>query len=502
MSIPSGESAIISRDNNKKKSRFFRSLRFRILIILILIGIIPSVAATLVLVRGYINRAVSVRISNVQYQCEIISDTLGAVDYTENTDNETVNNELTLLSSVYSGRMIVVNSDYRIIKDTYDLDTGKTSVSAEVISCMNGDGARAIYDNDNNFIEILQPVYDAADSEIRGVLVASVSTNEIAQTVRVMERYGMIVTGIVSFLVLVGGFFLSAVLVRPFHRVTRAIEDMTDGYTEDTISVPDYTETQQIADAFNTMVSRVKNVDNSRNDFVSNVSHELKTPMTSMKLLAESLVGQENVPIEMYQEFMEDIVHEIDRENNIISDLLDMVRLDRKAGSLNIVTVDMGGMLEQILHRLMPIADKKGITLILEARERVCAEVDELKMATALQNLIENAIKYNIDGGWVRVELKNDRNTFIVNVSDCGIGISEELQEKIFERFYRVDKSHSTQIEGTGLGLWITRQAVLLHRGTISIYSRPNEGTTFSVRVPVVYDAGKEKKISEKEESK
>jgi signal transduction histidine kinase len=494
MFIQSGESVIISRVKNKKSKYFFKSLRFRILIILILIGIVPSLAATLVLVRGYINRAVSIRIGNVQNQCEIISDTLESVGYVENTDNEVANNEIALISSVYSGRIIVVDSDYEIIKDSYDLDTGKISVSAEVIRCMNGEGVQAIYDDDNNFIEILQPIYNSVDSEIAGVLVASVSTNEISQTVRVMENYGFIVTIAVSILVLFGGFFLSGILVKPFHRVTRAIEDMTDGYAEDTISVPDYTETQQIADAFNTMVSRVRNVDNSRNDFVSNVSHELKTPMTSMKVLAESLVGQENVPVEMYQEFMQDIVHEIDRENNIISDLLNMVRMDRKAGGLNIAPVDMGGMLEQIVHRLLPIADTKSVTLILDANEKVEAEVDELKMSTALQNLIENAVKYNVEGGWVRVELKKDKKTFMVNVSDCGIGIPEDQQEQIFERFYRVDKSHSTEIEGTGLGLWITRQAVMLHRGTISIYSKPNEGTTFSVRIPLVFDEGKGKK--------
>ena len=481
-----------------RQGRFFKSLRFRIMLILVLIGIIPSVIAANVIVKSYVNRAVSLRTSNVQNQCEIISDTLESEDYVHNPDNSVINSELALLSSVYNGRILIVDGSYQVIRDTYELDTGKTSVSREVISCMEGNGAATLYDSDNLFIEIIQPIDGKTPGSVDGVLVASVSTNEIYQTSAILEHQGWFVTGIVSLLVLIGGYFLAAWLVSPFHRVTRAIEDITDGYAEDTISVADYTETLSITDAFNTMLSRVKNVDNSRNDFVSNVSHELKTPMTSMKVLAESLVGQEGVPVEMYQEFMEDIVHEIDRENRIISDLLDMVRMDRKAGGPNIARVDMGGLLEQIIRRLVPIADLKNVSLMLEATEKVEAEVDELKLQTAFQNLIENGIKYNIEGGWVRIELKKEKKFFVVNVSDSGIGIPEDQQEQIFERFYRVDKSHSTAIEGTGLGLWITEQAVKQHRGTIAIYSRPGEGTTFSVRIPLTFEEGREERSNDK----
>ena len=472
-----------------RQGRFFKSLRFRIMLILILIGIIPSVIATGAVVNSYVNRAVALRTSNVQTQCDIICDTLEAEDYVHSPDNSAINSELMLLSNVYNGRILIVDGQFRVVRDTYDLDTGKTSVSREVISCMEGNGPTTLYDSDNDYIEFILPLDGKTAGSVDGVLVASVSTNEIRQTSVVLERQGWIMTAIISIFVLIGGYFLAGFLVKPFERVTRAIEDVTDGYADDAISVADYTETLAITDAFNTMLKRVKNVDNSRNDFVSNVSHELKTPMTSMKILAESLVGQEGVPIEMYQEFMEDIVHEIDRENRIITDLLDMVRMDRKAGGLTIEKIDIGGLLEQIIRRLTPIADKKNVSLILDAVQKVEAEVDELKLSTALQNLIENAVKYNIDGGWVRVELKKDKKYFVVNISDCGIGIPEDQQEHIFERFYRVDKSHSTEIEGTGLGLWITQQAIRQHRGTIAIYSRMGEGTTFSVRLPLNYES-------------
>ena len=481
-----------------RQGRFFKSLRFRIMLILVLIGIIPCVIAINTVSKSYVNRAVSLRTGNVQTQCEIISDTLESEDYVHNPDNSVINSELALMSSIFNGRILIVDSNYKVIRDTYELDTGKTSVSREVITCLEGSGATTLYDADNLFIEIIQPIDGREAGTVDGVLVASVSTNEIYQTSVILERQGWFVTGIVSLLVLIGGYFLAAWLVKPFHRVTRAIEDITDGYAEDTISVADYTETLAITDAFNTMLARVKNVDNSRNDFVSNVSHELKTPMTSMKILAESLVGQEDVPIEMYQEFMEDIVHEIDRENRIISDLLDMVRMDRKAGLPNIQKIDIGGLLEQIIRRLVPIADLKSVSLMLETTEKVEAEVDELKLSTAFQNLIENGIKYNIEGGWVRVELKKDKKFFTVNISDSGIGIPEDQQDQIFERFYRVDKSHSTAIEGTGLGLWITEQTIKQHRGTIALYSKVGEGTTFSVRLPLTYNDERRSRINER----
>lgn len=438
-----------------------------------------------VVVESYATRSVDLRISHVQNQCEILSDTLQSEDYVNNVDNPVINSELKLLSNVYNGRILVVDSAFCVVGDTYDLDTGKTSISVEVINCMTTGQSQTLYDDDDQFIELILPIDDPSTHVVEGVLVASISTNEISQNATILKMRGLNVILGICVLVLIGGFFLSKFLVMPFHRVTKAIEDITDGYAEDTISVTDYTETQQITDAFNTMLSRVKNMDNSRNDFVSNVSHELKTPMTSMKILAESLVGMEGVPIEMYQEFMGDIVHEIDRENRIIGDLLDMVRMDRKSGALNYEPVELGGLLEQLVRIIQPIADQKHVSLLLEATEKVEAEIDEVKMSTALQNLIENAVKYNQEGGWVRIDLRREGKFCLISVSDSGIGIAEDQQEHIFERFYRVDKSHSTEIEGTGLGLWITKQAVVLHRGTVSIYSKPGEGTTFSVRIPL-----------------
>ena len=217
------------------------------------------------------------------------------------------------------------------------------------------------------------------------------------------------------------------------------------------------------------------------------MSHELKTPLTSMKVLADSLVGQQGVPEELYQEFMSDITAEIDRENKIITDLLSLVKMDKKAADVNITHMDINQLLEDILKRLRPIADKRNIDLILDCFRPVDADVDEVKFTLAISNLVENGIKYNVDDGWVRVSLDADHKYFYITVADSGMGIPEDSIERIFERFYRVDKSHSKEIGGTGLGLTITKSSVARHHGTIKVFSKEGEGTTFSVRIPLSY---------------
>ena len=235
------------------------------------------------------------------------------------------------------------------------------------------------------------------------------------------------------------------------------------------------------------MVNRMKILDESRQEFVSNVSHELKTPLTSMKVLADSLVGQQGIPEELYQEFMSDITAEIDRENKIITDLLSLVKMDKKAADVNITHMDINQLLEDILKRLRPIADKRNIDLILDCFRPVEADVDEVKFTLAISNLVENGIKYNVDDGWVRVSLDADHKYFYITVADSGMGIPEDSIERIFERFYRVDKSHSKEIGGTGLGLAITKSSIAMHHGAIKVFSREGEGTTFSVRIPLSY---------------
>ena len=472
----------------KKRTNFFKSLRFRILIILIILGIVPSVIVTYTMLHNYQDRAVSMLTETVQDQSEILCNLIIKENYLNDTGSQTINTKLEMFADLYNGRVLLADRDFKIVGDTFHTEEGKTLLSSLAVKCFKGEKA-SNYDLKSKVLEVAVPVQSPDVQQIQGVMLMTISTIEIGDMMAELEQKGMMLIGIIVVLSIFLSWLLSTILVKPLARVTKAIEDLTDGMQDDAISVPDYTETELITDAFNKMVNRMKILDESRQEFVSNVSHELKTPLTSMKVLADSLVGQQGVPEELYQEFMGDITAEIDRENKIITDLLSLVKMDKKAADLNITHMDINQLLEDILKRLRPIADKRNIDLILDCFRPVEADVDEVKFTLAISNLVENGIKYNVDDGWVRVSLDADHKYFYVTVADSGMGIPEDSIERIFERFYRVDKSHSKEIGGTGLGLAITRSAIAMHHGAIKVFSKEGEGTTFSVRIPLSYIA-------------
>jgi signal transduction histidine kinase len=190
-------------------------------------------------------------------------------------------------------------------------------------------------------------------------------------------------------------------------------------------------------------------------------------------------------PVELYQEFLGDISHEIDRETSIIEDLLTMVRLEKSDNQIQPEPVNINEMLERILKSLKLIAKQRNIEVTLESYRPVIAEVDDIKFSRAMTNLIENAIKYNKDNGEVKVSLNADHNYFYIKIVDTGVGIPEDAKDKIFERFYRVDKARSRDTGGTGLGLAITKSIIQLHHGVIRVYSELGEGSTFHIRIPL-----------------
>ena len=490
MYIQSGEWVIISRAKSqfKFKDKIFRNLRFRIILLVMLAGLLPCLAALFGIVTFYESRTVSLQTAEIQNQCTILSNQLNSYQYLENPSSEVINANLTQMATIYSGRVMVINEDLKVLSDTYSLDEGKTDVSENVVRCMRGESTN-YYDRKNRYIEVTSPIMESGGNRVKGVVLASVPTDSIESSVAILYTQGGALIGIVMIILAAVSIFAADRVVRPLHRITSAIENVTEGYTDDVLHEDTFTETRQISEAFNKMLGRLKQLDESREEFVSNVSHELKTPMTSMKVLADSLLEQDNVPVEMYQEFMGDIAKEIDRENQIITDLLSLVKMDKTGQNINIQSVNINDLLEQILKRLKPIAEKKNVEMVLESFRPVSAEIDETKFSLAVSNLVENAIKYNHDNGWVHVSLNADHKYFYIRVEDSGIGIPEEDQAHIFERFYRVDKSHSREIGGTGLGLAIARNAVIMHRGSIKVYSNEGEGTTFTVRIPLIYVA-------------
>ena len=486
-----------------------RSLRARIFAIMLVIGIMPSVLMRYGIVADYEDRAVEQRTTMVQTQLKIIANHLISNKYITNYQSDeaahlnsrkVINAELDMLSSLYEGRVMIIDSNLKVVKDTYGISENKIMISEEVVKSLRGE-ATSHYDPEHGFIEMTTPIMDttsddssAANSEkqVYGVMLTSISTDSITATMGILYRKSLILLVLMNLFILALALGVSRFLVKPFNRVTESFMKVKYGYSDESISVPDYVETVHIVDAFNQVLERMKTMDESRQEFVANVSHELKTPMTSIKVLADSLMAQDNAPAELYREFMEDIVSEIDRENQIITDLLALVKMDKKVQSLNIVSLNINDLTELILRRLRPIARKKDVEVTFESVRPVVAEVDEVKMTLIMTNLVENAIKYNNEHGWVKVTLDADHQYFFFTVSDSGLGIPEDSLTQIYERFYRVDKSHSREIGGTGLGLAITKSAVLMHRGSITVSSTEGEGTTFQVKIPLIYIENRE----------
>lgn len=489
--------------NNVKRMLSLRSLRTRIWGIILVAGIVPCVLMRYGIVNNYEERAVDNRASTVQKQMIIEGNHLISNDYlntyhsdelSHRASRNVINAELETISNLYDGRVMIIDKDFMVIKDTYDLKQGKTIISEEVIKCFKGENTFH-YDSEHGYIEMTTPIISTVangennTSEIQGVMLTSISTENIRATMDILNRNALILEIIMIMVITAVSIVVSVLMTRPFNRITDAINDVKAGYSNEEISVRDYVETVHIVDAFNQLLKRMKALDDSRQEFVANVSHELKTPMTSIKVLADSLLSQNDVPAELYREFMEDMVSEIDRENQIITDLLALVKMDKKVQNLNIVSLNINDLTEIILKRLRPLARKKDVEVVFESARTVVAEVDEVKISLVMTNLVENAIKYNKEHGWVKVTLDADHQFFTFTVQDSGIGIPEDSMPHVYERFYRVDKSHSREIGGTGLGLAITKSAVLAHKGSITLESTLEEGTTFVVKIPLNYIA-------------
>ena len=458
--------------------------------LLILVSSIPCFVVKQVIIGAYEDRSVAWRTAEIQEQCTILSHQLAMSNYLNNPISEEVDAELSMISNIYNGRALVIDEEYKIVKDTFGSDEGKTIIAPDVVTCFAGSGT-SFYDDEARYLDITTPIVETIgeDSKVKGVILVSVSTDIIYETMDEMGQKADMIIWTLWLVIIFAGTFIVNQMMKPFGKIVKGMEDVTEGYDSNNLHVDTYTETQDISEAFHKMLERMKILDDSRQEFVSNVSHELKTPLTSMKVLADSLLMQEDVPAELYKEFMEDITEEIERENKIINDLLSLVKMDKKSSDMNVKAENINELVERILKRLRPIAAQQNVEVLFESFRPITAEVDEVKLTLAISNLVENAIKYNREEGSVQVSLNADHKYFYVKVADTGIGIPQEDLDHIFERFYRVDKSHSREIGGTGLGLAIARNAVIMHRGAVKVHSEEGVGTTFTVRIPLNYIA-------------
>ena len=471
-----------------------------------MVGIIPLIIFVNTVLGAVENYYKTIKINNLKYQANALTADLKVLPDIEKVKSENLNEQIDQLAKNLSGRILVIRKeDYKIIKDTNEILDGikfvpdnpivkdffeeKSQDSNPIIKLKKEKMLQCVTKID---VELNNNVNNKVDNKVQNKVVGFViiysSTKDIIDAVNSIRSKAVLIFLIFLIIILTITYYYSDLITRPFKTLLHFINEIALGHFDGNIKVKGNLEIEKIADAFNYMTKQLQAIDQSRKEFVSNVSHELKTPLTSMKVLADSLLSQENIPNELYKEFLEDINAEIERENKIINDLLSLVKMDKKEAVLNIEKISINNLIEEILKRLKPIASIRNIELIYESYREVVAEVDEVKFSLAVNNLIENAIKYNLDDGWVKITLDADHKYFYFKVTDSGVGIPQDEQDRIFERFYRVDKARSRDTGGTGLGLAITKHAVLIHKGYIKVKSTMGKGTSFSVKIPLYYN--------------
>ena len=381
-------------------------------------------------------------------------------------------------------RILVINDSASVIADSNTPSrAGQTLISAEVLNAIAGNDTASSMP-ESQTLHVAVSAIDTVSGRTGAVLLIA-STVDIFESLADIQGTLMLTTLLVGILGVVLIFLVSHYLIAPLKRTVTAVTRMTTGQLSLRIPVKGKDEYAILATAFNDMTQKLDEVEKSREEFVSNVSHEMRTPLSAIKVLSESILQTEEAPIAMYREFMEDINGEVDRMADITRDLLALVKVDQRERELNTAPVDLTLLTENILKRLAPLADRKNIALLYEVERDITLSADEIKLSLAISNIVENGIKYTPKGGTVKVTIDADYQYAKIIIQDTGIGIPEDEQDKIFNRFYRVDKTRDRETGGTGLGLAISRSTVMLHGGRIRLTSKLDEGSVFTIWLPL-----------------
>lgn len=391
-------------------------------------------------------------------------------------------------SGEWGVRIIIADDHARVIEDsnrsTLDSLIGQTLLRSEILSALNGQNTNNFYRGEEYVMYVTVTARDDVSGRTGAVMLVS-GVDDIFESLAGIQTQLFLYSLAVGLLVVVLVFVTSHRLITPLRQIVRVVQRMSTGQLNQRIPINSKDEYSILSATFNNMTEKLEQVEKTREEFVSNVSHELKTPLTAIKVLTESILSQESVPEEVSREFMQDINSEVDRMVNITNDLLALVKVDQREQNLNIAPTDINLLVEDILKRLSPLAEQKKVVLLYEEVRPVLIDADEIKLALAISNIVENGIKYTPRGGTVKVVVDSDHQNAFITIQDTGIGIPEEEQDKIFNRFYRVDKTRDRYTGGTGLGLAISRSTVLLHGGSIRINSTSEEGSVFVIRIPI-----------------
>ena len=479
----------------RTKYPFWASIRWKILLaFFVVVAVSFGVAATNLtgLVSNYL---IGQRTREDTQAAENLATAAGPLF--ERMDAEELNALLADSAASLDGRLLVLDTDGKVQYDSMNALCGRRIENGEAYRIlMDGeDGAYGMYRLPRETVARMSGEADAeyiayCAREIRGeggrigalLYVSRIQSMMDSQSSVQWQLRSVFV--VIALAALALALILSRVLTNPIVSLSRTMSKMAQGDLSVRAQVNGSGELRELAESYNNMAAQLERLDQTRNQFVSNASHELKTPLATMKIMLETLIYQPEMPQELRQEFMQDMNHEIDRLTRIITDLLTLTRMDNSSERMTLETVDMTALTEQTVHLLKAAADRRKQQLTTRLAPGVKMTGDRIKLNQILYNLIDNAMKYTPDGGRIRVSLTEEGDTLVWRVQDNGIGIPAADREHIFERFYRVDKARSRETGGTGLGLSIVKQMVGMHGGTIQVESKPGEGSLFTVIFP------------------
>lgn len=407
-------------------------------------------------------------------QASVIASSLSGLDSIGRAGIEEV---LRLMDVSGFGRIAVADE-----QGTLMYDSAGGAAPKELLRALDGKSVFSSSFDETAFLSACAVPFAVQNGSRGAVYLFERDTERAALMMTVQSRIRATSLGIAGLaIVLVLGF--SELLLRRIRELVKSMRIVAGGDYDHRLAVRGRDEITELGEEFNLLTERLDETERQRRRFVSDASHELKTPLASIRLLADSMVQNDNVDMGTVREFASDISSEARRLQRTTEELLDLSRLDDGVQRLS-EPVDLKQVALDALVLLRPLASERGVHLHLELGEGCVIMANTDDMFHVIFNLTENAIKYNVPDGQVWIRLLPEDGNVILSVADSGIGIPEEDRLNIFSRFYRVDKARSRASGGTGLGLSIVHDAVLAHGGSIAVGANKPQGSIFVVKFP------------------
>ena len=460
------------------KIPFRRSIQLKFALTYIII-----IAAVLILLNTYpvlVSQDLVFRskTSLLQSQASVIADTIAR---TESLTSEAVRDYVEPLGYTGQFRVLVTDEFGLILYDSDELrfTEGRYAMLSEVVTALKGyDVATCSYQDGAFHSRAAVPVI-YRDMTIGCVYLYERDADQGGLLTDIQNNLRSI-SLVICVVVLIMSVVFSKALTRRIGDLLRAIRIVREGEYSHRVSIRGGDELSQLAGEFNQLTDRLQTTEEVRRRFVSDASHELKTPLASIRLLTDSILQTDGMDPDTVKDFVSDIGEEADRLTRISEKLLTLTRMD-SAVPVERLPVDVAAVVEKVEHMLLPLAQERDITVEADLQSGCVVKATEDDLYQIAFNLMENAVKYNVSGGRVMVGLRSMGDLVLLTVEDTGVGIPDEDLPKIFDRFYRVDKARSRQSGGTGLGLSIAKEIVDRHEGALELVDRNGPG--LSVRM-------------------